>query len=87
MRDSVVGSRRAHIAVRAPNLQRSVLAGSGILAGIAFTMALFIANLALDAEHIDAAKRGIPYASVVAAAAGFSLLAWLGRRTESARRG
>ena len=75
---------RAHIAVRAPDLGWGILAGGGMLAGIGFTMALFITNLALDENLIDAAKLGILYASVASAAAGVALLAWLGRRTEMA---
>jgi NhaA family Na+:H+ antiporter len=45
-----------------------------VLAGIGFTMALFIANLAFSPDLIDDAKLGIFAASVVSAAAGFLLL-------------
>ena len=50
--------------------------GAGCLAGIGFTMALFIANLAFkgDALHLDAAKLGILSASLVATIAGLSIL-------------
>lgn len=71
---------RANIAVRAADLNWGILAGGGMLAGIGFTMALFIANLALDESLIGAAKQGILYASVVSATAGVALLAWLGRK-------
>ena len=48
----------------------------GLLAGIGFTVALFIANLAFDDALINAAKLGIFSASVVSAAA---VLAWATR--------
>jgi len=49
------------------------MTAAGALAGIGFTMALFVAGLALDAELLDAAKIGILTASVVAAAIGMGL--------------
>jgi len=49
--------------------------GAGLLAGIGFTMALFIANLAfIDAAQLDAAKIGILAASAVAGLLGWNLL-------------
>jgi NhaA family Na+:H+ antiporter len=53
-----------------------MLAGGGLLAGIGFTMALFIADLAFHDALIDAAKLGILSASLVSAAAGLAVLAW-----------
>jgi len=50
------------------------LVGGGFLAGIGFTMALFIAGLALDGPALNAAKVGVLGASAVAAAAGVVLL-------------
>jgi len=50
------------------------LAGGGALAGIGFTMALFIAGLALDGPALDAAKVGILAGSALAAVAGIGLL-------------
>lgn len=50
------------------------LIGGGFLAGIGFTMALFIAGLALDGEMLDAAKVGVLGASALAAVAGFAIL-------------
>jgi hypothetical protein len=44
------------------------MAGGAMLAGIGFTMALFIANLAFDQELLDSAKLGIFLASVTSAA-------------------
>jgi Na+:H+ antiporter, NhaA family len=68
---------RSGIAVRPPNLGWGMLIGGGMLAGIGFTMALFIANLAFSGDHVDAAKVGILSASVVAALLGTGLLAGL----------
>jgi NhaA family Na+:H+ antiporter len=52
------------------------LAGGGLLAGIGFTMALFIANLAFSESLIGSAKLGILLASIVSALAGLALLTW-----------
>jgi NhaA family Na+:H+ antiporter len=55
-----------------------VLAAGGCLAGIGFTMALFIAGLALGGPELEAAKVGILLGSVVSGAVGVGLLAyWL----------
>jgi NhaA family Na+:H+ antiporter len=51
------------------------LAGGGCLAGIGFTMALFIAGLALEGELLDAAKIGILGGSLVSVLLGALLLA------------
>jgi NhaA family Na+:H+ antiporter len=50
------------------------LVGGGFLGGIGFTMALFIAALALDGALLDAAKIGILTGSAVAGVAGFIFL-------------
>jgi NhaA family Na+:H+ antiporter len=75
---------RSGIAIRAPNLSWRLIAGGGLLAGIGFTMALFIANLAFDENLIDSAKLGIFLASVFSALAGLALLAWA-RNAERSR--
>ena len=67
---------RSGIAIRPPDLDWRLLAGGGVLAGIGFTMALFIANLAFSQSLIDSAKLGIFLASVVSAVAGLALLRW-----------
>jgi NhaA family Na+:H+ antiporter len=67
---------RSGIAIRPPELSWRVLAGGGLLAGIGFTMALFIANLAFSKSLIDGAKLGIFLASVFSAGAGLALLMW-----------
>lgn len=55
----------------------STMLGAGCLAGIGFTMSLFIANLALDEAHLAAGKVGTLGGSVISAALGFVLLQWL----------
>ncbi len=65
---------RLGIAARSPDLSWRMLVGGGLLAGIGFTMALFIANLGFDESLIDSAKLGIFLASVVSAVAGLALL-------------
>ena len=52
---------------------RMVLA-AGMLAGIGFTMAMFIANLAYTLDQINAAKLGILSASAFSALMGLTLL-------------
>lgn len=52
---------------------RIIFAG-GMLAGIGFTMAMFIAKLAYSTEQMNAAKLGILSASVFCAVAGLILL-------------
>ncbi len=60
------------------------LAGAGALAGIGFTMSVFIAGQALPSLHdFEAAKVAILAASVVAATLGAAVL-WLPRRAEPA---
>lgn len=71
---------RSGIAIRPPDLSWRLLAGGGLLAGIGFTMALFIANLAFSKSLIDSAKLGIFLASVFSALAGLALLRWLPER-------
>jgi NhaA family Na+:H+ antiporter len=65
---------RTRIAVCPPDLNWRSLAAGCLLAGIGFTMALFIANLAFSPSLIDAAKLGILTASVFSAVAGVVLL-------------
>lgn len=72
---------RTGVAIRPQDLRWGLLAAGSLLAGIGFTMALFIANLAFDSSLIGAAKLGIFLASIVSAIAGVALLAYLSRRT------
>jgi NhaA family Na+:H+ antiporter len=50
------------------------LLGGGFLAGIGFTMALFIAGLALNGEPLDQAKVGVLGGSAVSAILGVLIL-------------
>ena len=68
---------RSGMALRPPDLSWRLLAGGALLAGIGFTMALFIANLAFSKSLIDSAKLGIFLASLFSAMAGLALLRWL----------
>jgi NhaA family Na+:H+ antiporter len=54
-----------------------VVLGGGALAGIGFTMALFISGLALDGGALDAAKVGVLSGSAVSAVVGMALLTYL----------
>lgn len=51
-----------------------VMAAAGCLAGIGFTMALFIAGLALSGPLLDVAKMGVLFGSVISAAVGMGFL-------------
>lgn len=51
-----------------------MLMSAGCLAGIGFTMALFIAELALQQDQLDTAKVGVLLASAISAALGLGLL-------------
>lgn len=75
---------RLKIATRPPELGWGLMAGGSLLAGIGFTMALFIANLAFDDSLINSAKLGIFLASVVSAVGGLAVLTWVvGHRGEA----
>ena len=50
------------------------IAGGGMLCGIGFTMALFVASLALEGPALAAAKVGILLGSALAAGAGMLVL-------------
>jgi NhaA family Na+:H+ antiporter len=67
---------RLGIAAMPREIGWDVLLGAGALAGIGFTMALFIAGLALDGPLLDAAKIGTLTGSVLSAALGLCFLAW-----------
>lgn len=68
---------RLNIAVRPKELTWNLLMGGSLLAGIGFTMALFIANMAFGTSLIDSAKLGIFLASIISAVLGVLLLLWL----------
>jgi len=70
---------RSGMAVRPPDLGWGAMAGGSFLAGIGFTMALFIANLALAGPLMDSAKIGIFLASLFSVVVGLALLRWMSR--------
>lgn len=58
--------------------------GAGFLAGIGFTMSLFIGNLAFtEAALLESAKLGIMFGSLLSALAGVGLLLTLSKRGET----
>ncbi len=68
---------RLGIAFRPAQMSWSQMSGAALLAGIGFTVAIFIANLSFDAasvELLEDAKIGIFAASIVAALLGYSVL-------------
>jgi NhaA family Na+:H+ antiporter len=68
------------VAIRPPELNWTLLTAGGLLAGIGFTMALFIANLAFSPALINEAKLGILLASIFSAVGGVLLLSvWSAR--------
>ena len=74
---------RLKIAIRPPDLTWRLIVGSSFLAGIGFTMALFIANIAFTQSLINSAKLGIFIASLFSAMAGLALLISLPKRGEN----
>ncbi|HSN70758.1 MAG TPA: Na+/H+ antiporter NhaA, partial [Steroidobacteraceae bacterium] len=70
---------RTGLAIRPPGLGWGLIAGAGLLAGIGFTMALFIAQLAFGRDLIDSAKVGILLASVISAVVGLAVLTFVTR--------
>ncbi|MGE3993619.1 Na+/H+ antiporter NhaA [Pseudorhodoplanes sp.] len=67
----------SRLVIRPSELSWGLLAAGGLLTGIGFTMALFIAELAFDSALLNSVKLGVMVASVISAAAGFLALIWL----------
>lgn len=63
----------------------SQMLGAGLLAGIGFTMSIFIALLSFKGhpEIQDEAKFAVLVASIIAGVAGFSLLKYVGKKNET----
>jgi NhaA family Na+:H+ antiporter len=73
-------------AVKPQEYSWTQLTGAGALAGIGFTMSLFIAGQAFSAETtFAAAKIAVFAASVIAAMIGVAILWWAGRTEENGR--
>jgi NhaA family Na+:H+ antiporter len=68
---------KSRLVIRPSELSWGLLAAGGLLTGIGFTMALFIAELAFDSALLNSVKLGVMVASVISAAAGFLALIWL----------
>ncbi len=67
-------------AVLPKDFTRQHLIGAGFLAGIGFTMSLFISNLAFEQKiYVEQAKMGILLASVVAGLIGYYILKTAGK--------
>ena len=63
------------------------MAGVGAVAGIGFTVSLFMSDLSYaDPDVLAAAKMGVLAGSVVAARVGIAILVAAGRRAQRARR-
>ncbi len=65
---------KSRIAKLPPNLNWQMILGGGMLAGIGFTMALFIADLAYAPAQINAVKLGILSGSVFSALLGYLVI-------------
>ncbi len=71
---------RLRLALKPPEYSWAQLAGAGAMAGIGFTMSLFIAGQAFPAEaDFEAAKIAVFAASVLAAVIGVTALSFVGR--------
>jgi Na+:H+ antiporter, NhaA family len=75
-------SVRLGVAVLPAGVSWPMLMAGGLLAGIGFTMSLFIAGLALQGDLLDTAKLGILIASAMAAACGIAALYWTTRKQD-----
>ena len=75
---------RLGLAFRPTQLRWEHIGGAALLAGIGFTVAIFIANLsfkgAANDDTLEAAKIGIFAASIVAAILGYAMLRYVPRR-------
>lgn len=68
------GGVRAGLARFPPGVGVRHMIGLGLVAGVGFTVSIFIAGLALSEERVNTAKLGILAASAVAGTAGYLLL-------------
>jgi Na+:H+ antiporter, NhaA family len=74
---------KLHLADMPSRVGLKQLYGAGILAGIGFTMSLFITNLAFDSEEIiNTAKVGILIASLVSGITGYLILKFSKNETQ-----
>ncbi|MCP3660906.1 MAG: Na+/H+ antiporter NhaA [Gammaproteobacteria bacterium] len=75
---SVILAEMMGIGALPKGTQRVHIVGAGLLAGIGFTMSIFISELAFvwDGELVEQAKMGILAASLMAGLSGYILLRW-----------
>jgi NhaA family Na+:H+ antiporter len=71
---STLALTKSGLAELPPALTLRHLIGGGFLAGIGFTMALFIATLALDPSLLNEAKVGVLAGSLISALVGIAIL-------------
>jgi NhaA family Na+:H+ antiporter len=67
---------KSRLGIRPSELSWGLLAAGALLTGIGFTMALFIAELALGTELLDSFKLGVLGASAISAVLGILMLIW-----------
>jgi NhaA family Na+:H+ antiporter len=65
---------RARVARLPAGMEWRDILGAGALGGIGFTVSIFVATLAFEAETLDLAKLGVLGASLISAAIGLTLL-------------
>ena len=68
---------------KAPDCGWKLVFAGGCLAGIGFTMSLFVAELALEGEMLTTAKTGVLMGSVSAAAIGMVFIILMQRDQDS----
>jgi NhaA family Na+:H+ antiporter len=68
---------KSHLGIRPSELSWGFLAAGGLLTGMGFTMALFIAELGFDAALLNSVKLGVLGASAISAILGLLSLNWL----------
>jgi len=78
-----LGGRRLGIGRLPDGVRGPHVIGAGILAGIGFTVSIFVANLSFGPELLDEAKIGVLGASLLAGILGATWLVVLGRRSGS----
>lgn len=83
---AIWGADRLGIARRPAGVSWGQLCGMALIAGIGFTMSLFIGGLAFaDPAQMDAVKIGVLAGSIASALAGAAVLVIAGRRAHAAR--
>ena len=81
----ILGANKLRLIEIPKDISTLQVIGVSFLAGIGFTMAIFIGGLAFEntPQYIDSAKIGILIGSLVSAFCGYSILRFSGRKTTS----